>query len=146
LINNLLVVCVGNICRSPMAEALFRQHLHGNGVSVSSAGLGALVDYPADDHAIDLMDARGLDISGHRARQLTPELVKASDLIVVMESGHRRVILENEPAARGKVFRLGEWQDQDIPDPYRQPVEAFEESLELIEQGVVEWVRRITSV
>lgn len=128
-----------------MAEALFRQHLSGTHVSVSSAGIAALVDYPADDHAIELMDARGLDISGHRARQLTPELIKASDLIVAMESGHRRVILENEPGARGKVFRLGEWQDQDIPDPYRQPVEVFEASLEMIEHGVEEWVRRIKS-
>ena len=144
MIGNILVVCVGNICRSPMAEALLRHALHDStDISVRSAGLGALVDYPASEHAEVLMAERGLDISGHKARQLSPELIAASDLILVMESGHKRAIDAEDPTVRGKVYRLCEWQDKDIPDPFRQPRKAFEEALRLIDQGVEDWVERI---
>ena len=144
MIENILVVCVGNICRSPMAEALLRQALQDmRDVSVSSAGLGALVDYPAAEHAEVLMAERGLDISGHKARQLTPDLIYASDLILVMESRHKRAIDEEDATASGKVYRLCEWRDKDIPDPFQQPRESFEETLLLIEEGVRDWVERI---
>jgi len=112
-------------------------------VVVESAGLGALVNEPASEFSVKLMQERGLDISGHRAQQLTPELITRADLILVMESGHRRAVDANEPTARGKVYRLGEWQDIEIPDPYRQPREAFEEALELIDKGVADWVERL---
>ena len=144
MIRHILVVCVGNICRSPMAEAVLRDALRGKEeVVVESAGLGALVNEPASEFSVKLMQERGLDISGHRAQQLTPELITRADLILVMESGHRRAVDANEPTARGKVYRLGEWQDIEIPDPYRQPREAFEEALELIDKGVADWVERL---
>ena len=127
-----------------MAEALLRDALgEQQDVIVESAGLGALVDHPASEHAVTLMRERGLDISGHRARQITPDMVHAADLVLVMEAGHRRVIDANEPAARAKVYRLGEWQDRDIGDPYRQPREAFEAALADIDEGVAEWAKRI---
>ena len=127
-----------------MAEALLRDALKGREeVVVESAGLGALVGEPASGFSVELMQERGLDISGHRAQQLTPELITRADLILVMESGHRRAIDANEPTARGKLYRLGEWQDLEIPDPYRQPREAFEETLKLIDKGVADWVERL---
>jgi len=127
-----------------MAEAVLRDALRGKEeVVVESAGLGALVNEPASEFSVKLMQERGLDISGHRAQQLTPELITRADLILVMESGHRRAVDANEPTARGKVYRLGEWQDIEIPDPYRQPREAFEEALELIDKGVADWVERL---
>ena len=129
-----------------MAEALLRDVLREQqDITVESAGLGALVDHPASEHAVALMQERGLDITGHRARQITPELVHDADLVLVMEAGHRRVLDANEPAARGKIHRLGEWQDRDIDDPYRQPREAFEAALVDIDKGVAEWARRIAS-
>jgi len=127
-----------------MAEALLRDALKGREeVVVESAGLGALVGEPASGFSVELMQERGLDITGHRAQQLTPELITRADLILVMESGHRRAVDENEPTARGKLYRLGEWQDLEIPDPYRQPREAFEETLKLIDKGVADWVERL---
>ena len=143
-IGHILVVCVGNICRSPMAEALLRQALgNDSGITVSSAGIAALVDHPVSQHAIDLMSERGIDITSHRARQLTPELVSQADLILVMETRHKRVLDSDEPTARGKVYRLGEWQDVDIADPFQQPRETFEEALTLIDQGIEDWVKRL---
>jgi protein-tyrosine phosphatase len=129
-----------------MAEALLRDALRERDeIVVESAGLGALVDHPASEHAVTLLRERGLDISDHRARQITPEMVHAADLVLVMESGHKRVIDANEPAARGKIYRLGEWQDRSIEDPYRQSREVFEAVLRDIDEGVAEWARRIVS-
>ena len=127
-----------------MAEAMLRQALEEQAdISVSSAGLGALAGHAAAEHAVELMAERGIDISGHRARQLTPELIGTSDLILVMEQGHRRAIDSVEPAARGKIYRLCEWRDVDIPDPYGKPRESFEEALALIERGVSDWAGKL---
>ena len=144
MIRNILVVCVGNICRSPMAEALLKSALRGqDGITVESAGLGALVGYPADDYALELMDDAGEDISAHRARQIHPDMVREADLVLVMEARQKRAIDDADPTARGKVHRLGEWQDRDIDDPYRQDKAAFAEALEEIQEGVASWVEKI---
>ena len=127
-----------------MAEALLRDALsEQEGITVESAGLGALVGAAASELSIELMQERGLDITGHRARQITPQMVHAADLVLVMEQGHRHVLDANEPESRGKIYRLAEWQERDIDDPYRQPKEAYEVALEHIEAGVAEWARRI---
>ena len=110
---------------------------------VESAGLGALVDHPASEHAVALMAEQGEDIGGHRARQIHPDMVRAADLVLVMEAGHKRAIDDADPTARGKVYRLGEWQGRDIADPYRQPREAFVAALEDIVEGVGSWAERI---
>ena len=127
-----------------MAEALLRQALNGESdITVESAGLGALVGYPASRFSVELMNERGIDISAHRARQIDKEMISTAELILVMETGHKRAIDVQDPTARGKIYRLGEWQDIDIPDPHRKPREAFEEALALIEQGVSDWAEKI---
>ena len=144
MIRHILVVCVGNICRSPMAEALLRRELRGqDGITVESAGLGALVGRAASEHSVALMAEAGIDISAHRARQVHPDMVRDADLVLVMEARHKRAIDDADPTARGKVHRLGEWQDVDIDDPYRQPRHAYEDALRDIEQGVASWAKRI---
>ena len=146
MIRHILVVCVGNICRSPMAEALLKSALRGqNRMTVESAGLGALVGHPASDYSVELMDEMDVDISAHRARQIHPDMVKAADLVLVMEAGHKQAIDDADPTARGKVYRLGEWQDKDIDDPYRQPKAAYIDALDDIKDGVASWVERINA-
>ncbi len=147
MIRHILVVCIGNICRSPMAEALLRDALRGQEeITVESAGLGALVGHPADEHAVALMGEQGVDITAHRARQLHPDMVAAADLILVMETGHKTSIDNADPTVRGKIHRLGEWQDKDIDDPYRQPKASFADALKDIEDGVADWVERLTQM
>ena len=144
MIKHILVVCVGNICRSPMAEALLKSTLKDLGdYTVESAGLGALVGHPADDNALELMNEMGEDVSDHRARQIHPDMVKKADLILVMEAAHKRSIDTADPTARGKVTRLGEWQERDIGDPYRQPKAVFADALAEIQEGVASWVQKI---
>jgi len=144
MIKHILVVCVGNICRSPMAEQLLKSALRGQDeYTVESAGLGAVVGHPADDFSLELMSGLGEDISGHRARQIHPDMVRDADLVLVMETGHKRAIDDADATARGKVYRLGEWQDRDIDDPYRRPRAAFATALEQIQEGVASWAKKI---
>ena len=124
-----------------MAEALLAQALPD--ARVSSAGIGALVGHEADKHAQVLMRERGLDVSAHKARQLTSQISRSSDVILVMEQDHQEFIERQFPLTRGKVFRLGQFDKLDIPDPYRQDRAAFEYALRLIDQGVQAWAQRI---
>ncbi len=144
MIDRVLVICVGNICRSPMAEGLLREALSDR--KLSSAGLGALVGHPADPIAIELMQARGVDIGGHRARQLQGTMMAESDLVLVMELNQQRHLEQQYPLARGKIFRLCENIRADVADPYRQGRKEFEEALRLIAQGVESWTLRINAL
>lgn len=142
MFNNILVVCVGNICRSPMAEALLRARAP-EGVHIHSSGIGALVGKPADPKAVQLMQERGIDITAHRARQLTHEMEMQADLILVMEAGHQKHIHSLSQASRGKVQELGKWGSHQVPDPYQKSLEYFAFTLTLIEQGVDAWAEKL---
>ncbi len=138
MFTRVLFVCSGNICRSPMAEALLAHRLRARGVpaTVESAGIAALVGRAADPDAVRLMRARGLDLTGHRARQITPELIRAFELIIVMEGAQQRLVETLDPVARGRVQRIGRFGGFDVPDPHRRGPRAFERSLALIERGL----------
>lgn len=121
-----------------MAEGLLRDRFAHRGLEarVESAGLGALVGHPADPTAVELLAKRGIDISAHRARQLTPELLASAELVLVMETAHQRDLERLMPSTRGRVHRIGRFGGFDVPDPYRQDRAAFERALELIERGL----------
>lgn len=144
MIRRVLVVCIGNICRSPMAEGLLKRALPD--LQISSAGLDAMVGYGADPLAMQIMYEQGIDISSHRARMMTETLVIDSDLILTMDSKQQQQIASGHPHTRGKVFRLCEPLKQDIPDPYCQSVEVFRSTYDLIAGGSSAWVKRINSI
>lgn len=129
-----------------MAEGLLKQALvevNRTDCQVSSAGLGALIGHQADASACQLMTRKGIDISGHRARQLNAEMIREASLVLVMELNQKTAIIEYVQSMRGKVYRLGEWGSFDIADPYGQEFGAFEEALVLIEQGVSQWIEKL---
>ena len=148
MFNSVLMVCVGNICRSPMAEALLIDRLSDSNyskINITSAGVGALVGHEADATAKELMTEKNIDVSMHRARQLSTELISEYDLILVMEKGHINAVHNIAASSKGKVHLLGKWSDFEISDPYMQPHREFEVALELIERGVDEWVEKVFS-
>jgi len=144
MFNSLLFVCVGNICRSPMAAGVFANRLTGESrIIIDSAGLYAVVDSPAVSEAQQVMQEINIDISGHRAKQLTCAMISSADLVLVMEQEHKQAVEKIMPASRGKVYLLGKWSGFEVPDPYCKPVEAFSKCLQLIERAWQDWQFRI---
>lgn len=142
MFNHILVVCVGNICRSPMAEYLLRHKLRTEGIIVESAGIGALVGKPADPTALEILAEQGIDASDHNARQATEEMLGQADLILAMESKHLQRLHSMAPQIRGRAFLLGKWeQDKPVPDPYRQQRPAFEHAFKLIDHATTSWLK-----
>ncbi|KZN44366.1 low molecular weight protein-tyrosine-phosphatase [Pseudoalteromonas luteoviolacea] len=140
MFDSILVVCAGNICRSPTAEYVLKNALGNKSIKVSSAGLTALEGKEADSMAKELAGSRNVDMTAHRGRQLTSSLVNNNSLILVMEQRHIQDLCARYPEARGKTFLLGKWLgDKEIPDPYRQSREAFEHVYELIESACSAW-------
>ncbi|MCO4314269.1 protein tyrosine phosphatase [Pectobacterium carotovorum] len=140
MFDSILVVCVGNICRSPTGERLLKQALPGK--KVASAGLGALVGKPADTTARDVANQHHLSLEGHEAQQLTSALCRQYDLILVMEKGHIDGVCRIAPEVRGKTMLYGHWvNQQEIPDPYRKSREAFEFVYLQLEQSAQKWVQ-----
>ena len=140
--DHILVVCVGNICRSPMAEALLKQRYpHKN---VDSAGVGALVGHSADPAALEIMAGQEIDITNHVAKQIDEGLAKKADLIFTMSDSQTKWIEERWPFCRGKTFKLGHWQDKDIADPYKHEMSAFQTAYQDIVVSLEQWADKIS--
>ncbi|HAT4999878.1 protein tyrosine phosphatase [Serratia marcescens] len=142
MFDSILVVCVGNICRSPTAERILIQHLPGK--KIASAGISALVGHAADSTACAVAKKNHLDLEGHAARQLTKEMCREYSLILVMEKGHIDAVCQLVPEVRGKTMLLGHWLGQkEIPDPYRKSCEAFEFVYGLIDEAAQKWAQAL---
>lgn len=142
MFENILVVCTGNICRSPIAERLLRKHFPQK--KIDSAGLGALVGHAADSEAILVAQENDLSLDGHKGKQFNSEIARKYDLILVMDKGHIEQISKTVPEARGKTMLLGYWLgDKEIPDPYRKSTEAFIAVYKLIDQACEAWVSKL---
>ena len=144
MVKKILIVCIGNICRSPTAENLLRGMLAQSDIDVRSAGLAALVGKPIEPTACLVLKEHGCSPREHKASQLTRQDVSESDLILAMEQRHINDVLKIAPEARGKIFLLGKWQNNlEIDDPYRQGRAAFVHAYALIEEAVATWAQRL---
>lgn len=145
-VSTILVVCVGNICRSPVGERILAQTLAARGASikVSSAGIGALVGHAADAVMTEVGAQKGLSLDGHVARQFTRALGQAHDLILVMEPGHRREIARQAPDLSGRVMLFDHWQGgKGIEDPYRRPREIHEIVFAKLAVAAEDWAGKL---
>lgn len=161
------MVCTGNLCRSPMAEGVFRHEVQRRGcdVEVASTGTWAYWGNPATPEAVEVLRARGIDLSGHQSRGLDPKELKQADVVVAMTSVHRREILQVAPEVEGRLILMKElvelalegelpessearlerllraprpkWRRAlDLDDPIGKPIGAYERTVAQIELGM----------
>lgn len=142
MFDRILVVCDGNICRSPTAAAMLAQHCPER--DISSAGLVGLIGHEMDVMAREVALNHGLDCPPHQGRRLDAALCRHADLILVMERRQRDEVMKLFPGGSGKVFLLGHWcGGDDIPDPYRRDRTTFEHVYELMNKAVATWLPRL---
>ena len=137
----ILMVCLGNICRSPLAEGILKSKLNAN-FEVDSAGTAAYnVGNPPDNRSIAVAQQFGIDISQQRARQFKKDDFNSFDLIFVMDQNNYNDVVElATPAQRRKVHLLRE--NNEVPDPYYGDASAFEAVFHLIDTACETLVKK----
>lgn len=142
----LLVVCHGNICRSPVAAGLLRRALAPCGIAVQSAGLIGF-NRPAPAEAIGAAACHGLDLSAHRSRLVTVDLIRTADLIVVMDAAQQRQICERYGRRVADVLILGDLDPEPVATrTIRDPVNDGRDVFEQVYERVARCVRELASV
>ena len=152
---SVLVVCTGNICRSPTAEGVLRHRAAERGlqdkISVRSAGTHDYhVGEPPDRRSMKHALKRGYDLAAQRAMHVAPEHFHEYDYILAMDRGHLRMLKALAPRdakARLGLFleASGRWKGEDVPDPYYGGVEGFEQVLDMVEEAAESWLDRFES-
>jgi len=147
-----LIICTGNICRSPMAEVMIRSLLTNKQrevIKLSSAGTNSPGGISAEPYAIQAMKDFGVDITGHRSRSLKREMVLESNLILVMEHIHAQLIKKMAPHYKDKVRLLKEFgpnkAPEDVFDPYGGSLADYQECATTIKeclQGVMSFIEK----
>ncbi len=152
-VKTILLVCTGNSCRSVMAGALLKQLLKGKGdYQVLTAGTSAVNGHPASNAAQQVMTEEGIDVSGHQSSYLTQEMINKADLILVMSTTHKNVILSRTPQAQAKVHLLTEFGrdekenrlvDPDIADPAGADIEVYRQVFAIIKESILRTVEKL---
>ena len=138
---NILFVCTGNVCRSPMAEGIAKKlwQERGKKIKIYSAGTAALPGLKASPLSIKIMKKRGITIDSHRSTLLNKKTVEEADLILVMEQRHKKEILNISPFAEGKVFLLKHFAlgiKEEIIDPLGGSEETYQKCAQEIEKSL----------
>lgn len=141
-IDSILVICVGNLCRSPVAGGFLHQLLPEK--KISSAGLKANPRLNRDAVTLDVATDLGLDLSNHTPRKLSAGLIEEHDLILVMEKFHQKAVLEKAPTAAGKMFLMGHWSAmREITDPFRQSIDLYQLVFSQLRHDAGQWAAKL---
>lgn len=146
--SSILVLCEGNVCRSPIAEAFLKKSL-GPEWRIASAGLGALVGQGVDPELCQMTAEYGVDIATHRGKQLDPAQMQASDLVFALDKDIYKECISLYPMTRGRVFLLGHWLGADrseVADPYRRGPAVMRATVEHIHQAVQAWLPHLSFI
>lgn len=144
---NILFVCTGNTCRSPMAEGLMNKVAGDNGLPVTavSAGIFAENGAPASEEAIASAQKYDVDIAGHKAQTITERLIEESDVILAMTQGHKQLLMNIAP---GKVYTINEYAglNGDITDPFGGDLIEYEQVCGEIYDAVVDIAEKLADM
>jgi protein-tyrosine phosphatase len=149
---SVLVVCTGNICRSPTGEGVLRHQARARGlddrIQVASAGTHDYhVGDPPDPRTLKHAAKRGYDFSAQRAAQVTEQDFHDFDYILAMDRTHLRILRAMEPPGGKAKLGLfldasGKWKGEDVPDPYYGGAAGFEQVLDMVEEAAARWLDR----
>lgn len=146
MFNSILIICTANICRSPLAEAIFKRYFPRK--QVASAGTQVerlkLEGAKAERSSVVVAEKYGLDLSSHTSQPFTAELAKEYELILVMSEQHMQEVMEIAPGNGGKTLLIGQWIGRShIDDPFRKPIEEFEACYQALDRAAVSWAARL---
>ncbi|MFP4597362.1 MAG: low molecular weight protein arginine phosphatase [Persicimonas sp.] len=144
----IVFVCSGNICRSPLAEALAKTMLaeRGTPAAVISAGTLGLQGRPAAANSVAVGAEIGLDLDSHRSQGVSVPLLRMADHIVVMAPRHENELVRKDPGLAKNIVRLWEYLDEDlegIPDPVGKDIEAFRVMRERVKEALERWLEGV---
>lgn len=148
MFKSVLVLCIGNICRSPVAEGLLKKmsNQHQLGLRISSAGVHAMVDEPAQPHSISVAGEHGVDITSHLARQLTADIINQHELVLVTDDTVRKIAMQQFPFATGKIKKMGDFRKKEIEDPYLKSKEHFDAMYVDINSCLQDWLQKVWGI
>ncbi|PYV23458.1 MAG: hypothetical protein DMG27_15630 [Acidobacteria bacterium] len=138
---NVLVVCTGNTCRSPMAAGLLKRLAQSKGLAIEarSAGLAPHIGQRVAENAAKAMAELGIDISGELSKKVTPDLVRWADLVVTVQQEHADYFAEDFPEATSKLRCL----QPDVPDPYCGPLAEYRQVRDILKDLLLRFIESL---
>jgi protein-tyrosine phosphatase len=148
---NIVIVCTGNTCRSPMAESILKDALIKRGevideFNITSAGISTIDGLDASKHSISALKEMNIDLKNHKSKLLTLGLIEKADLILTMTKTHKDIILNSMPQFSNKIFTLKEFADDkniDIVDPFGGSLEVYKVTAKDIQNTINKLIDKI---